>query len=533
LNSTTTSPKICSPISYFLSPKTLLCFAWLLAAGTALSQLSSHHIKARVETIDFINEPGFTHAADLLLFYRNLQYQPAWLHKDRLRMTDQLIHTLQQATLFGLETEDYQYRFILSFSQRRFPLITASDSLEAELRLSDAAIHFYSDIAYGNKKPVFGYNGLSYQPSCYSIISLLPDHLFQNKLSQLPNRLSDGLKELPILQYALIRINAVLADTNFREVSIRSNKAVFDNIPLITKLKQLGIIDSVDKRIPDAELKEKIKEAQRQFNLLADGYLRITSLEALNVPISKRLQQLKLAINNYRWLSCLSQQQPVIVVNVPATHLTVYYNREILLFMRIIAGKPATPTPTLSSTIDEVILYPYWHVPYSIATKELLPLIKRNPAYIDANNYQVLDQQGKIMDPYTISWHLYSTSYFPFLIRQSTGCDNALGLIKFNFYNPFSVYLHDTPGKPLFALNKRFFSHGCMRLEQPMELGHLVLKNNPISIDTLEQKGCLRNQQPVIVPVPQSMPVIVWYSLVDVDSTGRVIFFEDIYKKQN
>ncbi len=448
-------------------------------------------------------------------------------------MMEELLQTLQQAALFGLEAEDYQYRFILSFSQRQFPLITASDSLEAELRLSDAAIHFYSDIAYGNRKPVLGYNGLLYQPSCYAIATLLVDHLLQDKLSKLPNRLSDGLRELALLQNALKRINKVLADTSFHEVTISSNKAVVANTPLLIKLRQLGIVDSINKKILDTELKEKIKEAQRQFNLLADGSLRSTILAELNVPINKRLQQLKLAINSYRWLSCLSQQQPVVVVNIPSTHLTVYYQREPVLLMRVIAGKPSTPTPTLSSAINEVILYPYWHVPYSIATKELLPLIKKNPAYIDANSYQVLNQQGKIMDPYAISWHLYSTSYFPFLIRQSTGCDNALGLIKFNFYNPFSVYLHDTPGKPLFALNKRFFSHGCIRLENPMELGHLILKNNPIAIDTLEQKGCLRNQQPVIVPVQESMPVIVWYNMIGIDSTDRVIFFEDIYKKLN
>ena len=180
--------------------------------------------------------------------------------------------------------------------------------------------------------------------------------------------------------------------------------------------------------------------------------------------------------------------------------------------MRMIMGKRSTPTPTLLSKVDQVILYPYWHVPYSIATKELLPAIKRNPGYIDAGNYQVLNKAGKIMDPYSINWHAYSRSYFPFIIRQSTGCDNALGLLKLNFYSPFGVYLHDTPNKSMFMLNKRYFSHGCMRMEKPMDLGHLVLKNNQIAIDTLEQKGCLRNQAPIIVPADVPMPVLVWYN---------------------
>ena len=322
-----------------------------------------------------------------------------------------------------------------------------------------------------------------------------------------------------------------MADSNFKETVLKSNKVDRANRPLILKLHQLGIIDSVDKVYPESILKQKVKEAQRQFNLMADGVLRSTILQELNVPIAVRLQQLNLSVNYYRWLYCLIKNQTVIVVNIPSTYLKVYRSQEIILEMRMIMGKRSTPTPTLLSKVDQVILYPYWHVPYSIATKELLPAIKRNPGYIDAGNYQVLNKAGKIMDPYSINWHAYSRSYFPFVIRQSTGCDNALGLLKLNFYSPFGVYLHDTPNKSMFMLNKRYFSHGCMRMEKPMDLGHLVLKNNQIAIDTLEQKGCLRNQAPIIVPADVNMPVLVWYNPAGIDSTGRVVYYEDIYEK--
>jgi murein L,D-transpeptidase YcbB/YkuD len=199
--------------------------------------------------------------------------------------------------------------------------------------------------------------------------------------------------------------------------------------------------------------------------------------------------------------------------------------------MRIIVGKPSTPTPTLTSKVEEVILYPYWHVPYSIATKEILPLLKKNPGYINTGNYQVLNTAGKIVDPHSINWNSLSRNYFPYIIRQSTGCDNSLGLLKLNFYSPFGVYLHDTPNKNLFLLNKRYFSHGCMRMEEPMELGRLILKDNSVAIDTLEQKGCLYNQSPVVVQAREKIPVIVWYNPAGIDSDGRVIFFEDVYGK--
>jgi murein L,D-transpeptidase YcbB/YkuD len=197
----------------------------------------------------------------------------------------------------------------------------------------------------------------------------------------------------------------------------------------------------------------------------------------------------------------------------------------------MIVGKKTTATPTLASTVKEVILYPYWHVPYKIATRELLPRIKRNPAYIDAGNYQVLNRSGQIVNHRAVNWRSYSTSYFPFIIRQSTGCDNSLGLLKLNFNNPFAVYLHDTPSKNLFMLNKRFFSHGCMRMERPMELGHLVLRHNAVAIDTLEQKGCLKNQAPVHVTADVEMPVVVWYNPAGIDASGHIVYYEDIYGK--
>jgi L,D-transpeptidase YcbB len=160
-------------------------------------------------------------------------------------------------------------------------------------------------------------------------------------------------------------------------------------------------------------------------------------------------------------------------------------------------------------------------------------VLKRNPGYINTGNYQVLNHAGKIVNTYSVNWKDLSSSNFPYTLRQSTGCDNALGLLKLDFNNPFSVYMHDTNSKNLFKYNRRYFSHGCMRMEKPMALGHLILKNNHIAIDTLEQKGCLRNQSPTTVHADDPMPLIVWYNPAGTDSTGRVLFYADIYKKFN
>jgi hypothetical protein len=439
---------------------------------------------------------------------------------------------LKQADGFGLSEKEYSIKFIESVANGFTKMPLAADSVEAEIKITSVALHFFSDIAYGNTKPSFGYNGLKMNDKCRNVPALLAEYISRNELSQLVTKLSAGLSEINIVEKKIQYFLRVIADSTFRDINISSAKVTGTNLPLILKLFYLGFIDSLKYNFTDSIVKIKVKEAQLSFDLLNDGVLRKTILEALNIPIAQRLQQLQLAINYYRWLYCVMQNQPVIVVNIPAANLKVYRQNTVILNMRIIVGKRSTPTPTLASTVNEVILYPYWHVPNSIATKELLPLIKRNPGYINTGNYQVLNNSGRIVNPYSINWHALSRSYFPYTIRQSTGCDNSLGLLKLNFYNPFGVYLHDTPSKSLFALKKRFFSHGCMRMEKPMEIGHLVLKDNFIAIDTLEQKGCLINQSPITVNADVPMPVIVWYNPVSVDiATGRVIFYEDVYNK--
>jgi murein L,D-transpeptidase YcbB/YkuD len=155
-----------------------------------------------------------------------------------------------------------------------------------------------------------------------------------------------------------------------------------------------------------------------------------------------------------------------------------------------------------------------------------------NRAFLDQGNYQVLNKAGKIVDPGTVNWRVLGPGNFPYTLRQSTGCDNALGLIKLNFDNPYSVYLHDTPNKMAFLLGKRFLSHGCMRMEKPFELARDLLPVNHIAIDTLDEKGNIRNKVPVTVKADTPTPLVVWYNLAGTDTDGQLRYYEDVYGKE-
>lgn len=455
-------------------------------------------------------------------FYRQVGYKNVWTNDDDTANLKLLHSILDNARHVGLEPVDYLDKFSTN---------TKEDPLTAELKNTDAALHFFSEMAFGNRKPSFGFDGIKYEPDCYNIPSLLAQYLSGNRLQALVVYFSNADATVQTLTNWLQVFYSRVEQPGFADIAVVSEMANASNKPLLIRLYQLGLLPNEPVNIPDSLLKKKIKEAQRMFNVLDDGRLRKTFIAQLNIPLTFRIRQLKPAINYYRWLNCLSSRQAAIVVNIPSANLELRQWGKSQLSMRVIVGKKSTPTPTLTSVMNEVVLYPYWHVPYSIATKELLPLIKRNPAYLDAGNFQVLDRAGRIVNPYHVKWRALSSRYFPYTIRQSTGCDNSLGLLKLNFYSPFGVYLHDTPGKSLFMLNRRYFSHGCIRMEKPMQLGHFLLKGNEVAIDTLEQKGCLRNQSPVHVPATVKATLIVWYNLAEAAPDGRIVFYEDVYGK--
>ncbi len=494
------------------------------------AQPGTGYLQNTVQDSIALNNTGIRYATLVKKFYSINGYNRVWFNNENNYQRDTLISLLSSAAGVGLVESDYHFTFINNYKTGRIKLVSLQDSVNTDILFSAAALHFFNDVAYGNKLPALAYDALHFAPSVYNVPQLLQSHLQSNTLSLFITELGNGLPVINAIVFHLQKMQKIVAKNNFSETFVTDKKVAVSNVPLVNKLYQSGFLDSVIS-ITDSLLKKKVKEAQQSFDLLNDGIIRSAFLQELNVPLQVRMNQLVTALNNYRWLHGLIQQQKVIVANIPGAYLQVYQGDSVILEMKLIVGKKTTPTPTLLSVANEVVLYPYWHVPYSITTKELLPLIKRDIAFLEKGNYQVLTRQGKVLNPYKINWRRFSNKYFPYIIRQSTGCDNSLGLLKLNFYNPFNVYLHDTPSAALFGTKKRFYSHGCMRMEKPFELGHLLLKDNSVAIDTLEEKGCVLNQVPVMVTVKEKIPVLVWYNPVALNAAGRLVFYEDIYER--
>jgi Uncharacterized protein conserved in bacteria len=298
----------------------------------------------------------------------------------------------------------------------------------------------------------------------------------------------------------------------YDEISKKYEEA--DNSFLLNKLA--SVTSGNDLATFINSLEPKTKEYLVLKNKLQSGADTLTSFQKKQVTTS---------INFYRWIHHFNFEK-YIVVNIPSATLRYYEYDSLKLPMKLVVGKTSTKTPRFAAYCNQVILYPYWNVPSSIALKELLPKIKRNPKYIDDLNMQLVNSKGQVINHYNLNWSNYSSSYFPFRLRQSTGCDNSLGVIKFDLTSPFSVYLHDTNNKNAFLSSTRFLSHGCIRLEKPIDLANNILFNK---IDNKFLEACLKDQVPVPVNVTKPVPVFVIYQTAEADTKNELKFYKDIY----
>lgn len=456
-----------------------------------------------------------------------------WLSPESRHNLELLERYIEQAPYFGLYKNDYQPAFFRSLLDSTLSLSTAADTAVMEAQVSKTALQFFNDIAYGSLvRPPVKYNGPPYDPVCdNSIADSLALYLSTGRFSSFLAAVEPSTPEYLAMKNKIAFFRDRLADSSFIDTTVTGLNVDTSNKRLLARLTQFGILDrGVADTITNRELQQRLAIAQRMFNLLPDGTLRGNVLRALNVPFATRLHELELAINQLRWLRCARQRFPVVIVNIPSCGLTLYQQGKPTLFSRVVVGKRSNPTPTLCSRIDEVVVYPYWTVPHKIATRELLPHIKQDIGYLEANQFEVLDRKGRIIDPAKVNWHALHPGNFPYVLRQGTGCDNSLGIVKLDFYNPYTVYLHDTPWKSLFMLNQRFFSHGCIRVEDAVPLARLLLRDTAADMDALIAKGWKPGQKPVNIHLPETTYVFVLYNTAWTDENGNVRFYADEYR---
>ncbi|MCK9411336.1 MAG: L,D-transpeptidase family protein [Prolixibacteraceae bacterium] len=246
--------------------------------------------------------------------------------------------------------------------------------------------------------------------------------------------------------------------------------------------------------------------------------------DSIRIMDSLKYKKIAVAMNYRRYFS-VNHPSERIVVNIPEMEVIYYQNDFLKVKMRAVVGKKMTPTPTIASFVTDVVTFPRWNVPHSIAVTEILPKVQLNENYLEQNNYEVVDAKGHVIDESILKWKSYDEKNFPYFFRQGTGSRNALGIIKFDLANPFSIFLHATSWQGAFTKDYRFLSHGCVRLEKPFVLADRLL-NGDINIKKL--KSGRKNTESKTIKLPHKVPVFIVYNPVIVVGK-KVIFLPDTY----
>ena len=280
----------------------------------------------------------------------------------------------------------------------------------------------------------------------------------------------------------------------------------------------------------DPELVGAVKQFQQDAGLKPDGIVGGETLRQLNVPIGSRIDQLILNMERWRWLPKRFEPN-YLLVNIPEYTLHVIEENKEVFNMRVIVGKELHETPVFSDMLEYVVLAPYWNVPFSIIENEMRPKLVANPNYLDRLDMEVVKGSGRkaeAVDPGSVDWANVTQETFKYTLRRRPGPKNDLGDVKFIFPNSDNIYLHDTPHDELFSQSSRSFSHGCVRLAEPMKLASYLLRDRP-EWDRQTILDTVATRREKYITLKKKLPVYLVYFTAWADEAGHPHFRDDIY----
>lgn len=473
---------------------------------------------------------------------------PVWI--DDARPTAQareLMHVFAQAEAFGLWPSDYALG--LTASELHTVQSGAADAaLQArfEAALTQAASRFVRHLHSGRIPPRAAGFALPAVHQPFEPAHAVGELARADDVRQVVGSLEPRPRPYHLLKEALSRYRQFARTPQLNALpalpsrSLRIGDEYLGAPRLRALLLALGDLDSAraaaheDEQRIDEQLTIAVEHFQRRHGLEPDGVLGSRTWAALTTPFAQRVHQIELTLERWRWTTAL--QRPDIVVNIPQFMLYALPRAtgpgDELLEMPVIVGQsyPHMRTPVFAAAIQRVIFQPYWDVPPGILQRELLPLIRKNPAYLARNDMEIVRGPGDdavVVEPTPAA--IAALARGELRLRQRPGPKNALGPVKFVLPNPYNVYLHATPELRLFERSRRAFSHGCIRVSKPAALAHYVLRNAPgdWSPEAIEAAMC--GSQTLRVDLITPVRVLVFYGTAAATQSTGVMFFEDLY----
>ncbi|WP_316860683.1 L,D-transpeptidase family protein [uncultured Cohaesibacter sp.] len=491
-------------------------------------------LEERPATSDFLTKRD---NAALEAFYEERNFAPAWFDNGQwTRAARKLIFALARADRDGLNPADYKTP-LLTTSRKRGS--SPEDIARADILLSLAVTRYTRDAFAGRVDPrIFSKKEVTIKPhypdsiAALSKLTISADPVADMRSYNPPHKGFLALRN----EYNHIRALGSREKTtpipNGKSLKIGMRD---ERVPLIRE--RIGLEpeqNTEDANLYSKSLAEKVKDFQLTNGLIADGIVGNATLSIMNrgSDHKKLLADMIANMERWRWLP-RDLGEMYVMVNIPTFSLDVVDKGKVIHQTRVVVGKSAHKTPLFSDQMEYLVVNPYWNVPKSIASNELLPKIKTNPASFFANtNYQVLasvEGKTKIIDPSLLDWDKVEPGMVR--LRQTPGTSNALGNIKFMFPNQHSVYLHDTPSRSLFNRDYRAFSHGCVRVHNPFELAEVVLSQTANwNADRVKK---LLGKEERTVRLDKKIPVHLVYFTTWMSEDGQLLLRNDLYGHNN
>jgi murein L,D-transpeptidase YcbB/YkuD len=485
----------------------------------------------------------------LRVAYEHRGFDLLWRdHGEVSRQANALLKTLRSAEAYGLRPTDYG---IAQLDNQLAGLAAPRKSTPEQwarfdLMLSAAVLRFVTQVHFGRVDPkACGFHLAQPRPKL-DTAEVLEQLATTDRLDEVLASFEPPFLHYRLLKQALARYRALAADpglTKLLSVPGRSLKPgdSYADAPalrrLLTALGDLaapGTVPASDDRVLDPQLIEALERFQRRHGLDTDGALGQATFAALTTPLEQRVRQIEITLERWRWLPPV--QTPPIIVNIPQFKLFAFKSTDdraaSLLQMPVIVGQAyaGRRTPVFIGDMKYVVFRPYWDVPTNILKRELLPAIRANPAYLQRQNFEIVRGQGDDAMPLeATAENIGALAAGRLRLRQRPGNDNALGLVKFMFPNDHNVYLHSTPARQLFQQPRRAFSHGCIRVSDPVGLAAHVLRDTPGEWTPEKIATAMNGSKTLRVNLSMPISVMILYATAVATEAGDVLFFEDLY----
>ncbi|MBM4208692.1 MAG: murein L,D-transpeptidase [Gammaproteobacteria bacterium] len=515
----------------------------------------------------YLQQSNFANRADDLdALYKRVNYQSLWLgNSNSAKQTADALDLMAAADTHGLIKGNYD---VDTLRQKYHAALDLSPSDYRELALYDTAVsiallRYLHDMHYGRINPQgINYNLQLREKKVIDLPALIKDSVALNTVSQLPILVEPKLHQYQKLKTALANYKLLAGKSPSFQFNLKGKLRPGEKHPQIAELRQFltalgditatpsteihnpetalikspktvhtaksGAVGNSSTYSPDVV--EGIQKYQLRHGLGADGAIGPTTVAAINEPLTKRINQIEMAMERLRWLPEINVNRSIIV-NIPAFQLWAIdeFNDKAanITNMRVVVGKALkNQTPVLMGNMSYIEFMPYWNVPKNILKDEVIPKLSRNPAFLSRQNMEVVSNHGKPVPlSATAIENLRKGAY---RVRQRPGVRNSLGKVKFIFPNKDDVYLHDTPSNSLFNRSRRDFSHGCVRVENPLRLAEFALKNQD-NWTTDAIKKAMNSASTRHVQLQQPIPVLFFYTTAFVDQNNNLAFYPDIY----